>query len=362
MSDDDLRACSHDPSRTIPSRCAEKPELLLGAPIGMYHCPDCGEMVLAGVPHPDVCLDCYAEMTGRPYTEAEMSETTAKPKTKTMRMATAILVRSGDQILVVNNRKWGRFSLPGGKAHEGETMEAAARRELFEETGLRPESMTFIGANVCSCDPTRLDEKDHIEPWMVFGYLADCGTQTPAYEPEPGTFPRWTTVADLLANGLFPAWDAWFFGLPQLGPATYKVGIVGVIRRFDAAYGGDKILLGRRLKKDKAEGKWVLPGGGLEPEESLADALIRECREEVGLVVEPGRLITATRSAHTPGKPSNVALIYWARAKGAQAPVGTAEIGEPAFFSIQEAEKLDVMPVTRDVFDIIRSELWVERR
>jgi hypothetical protein len=23
------------------------------APIGMFHCPECGEMVLAGMPHPD---------------------------------------------------------------------------------------------------------------------------------------------------------------------------------------------------------------------------------------------------------------------------------------------------------------------
>lgn len=31
--------------------CPEKPELLAGQPIGMYHCPYCGEMQLAGVPH-----------------------------------------------------------------------------------------------------------------------------------------------------------------------------------------------------------------------------------------------------------------------------------------------------------------------
>ena len=41
-----------------PSRCNEKPERLLGQPIGQYHCPDCGAMVLAGVPHPTVCQQC----------------------------------------------------------------------------------------------------------------------------------------------------------------------------------------------------------------------------------------------------------------------------------------------------------------
>ena len=29
------------------------PQQLVGAPMGQYHCPYCGEMVLAGVPHVD---------------------------------------------------------------------------------------------------------------------------------------------------------------------------------------------------------------------------------------------------------------------------------------------------------------------
>ena len=30
-----------------------EPQQLLGAPIGMYHCPYCGEMVMAGIKHID---------------------------------------------------------------------------------------------------------------------------------------------------------------------------------------------------------------------------------------------------------------------------------------------------------------------
>lgn len=43
-----------------PTNCNERPEALLNAPIGMYHCPDCGAMVLAGVPHPPLCKLCLA--------------------------------------------------------------------------------------------------------------------------------------------------------------------------------------------------------------------------------------------------------------------------------------------------------------
>jgi DNA-directed RNA polymerase subunit RPC12/RpoP len=42
--------------------CSEKPELQAG---GMYHCPECGMMVLAGLPHPItdgcICLACGAD-------------------------------------------------------------------------------------------------------------------------------------------------------------------------------------------------------------------------------------------------------------------------------------------------------------
>lgn len=42
----------------FPADCLEKPENLAGSPLGQYHCPDCGAMVLAGIPHPPLCERC----------------------------------------------------------------------------------------------------------------------------------------------------------------------------------------------------------------------------------------------------------------------------------------------------------------
>jgi len=44
--------------------CFEKPELLKGTTQGMYHCPDCGQMIMAGMKHPKVCKTCFNEMKG----------------------------------------------------------------------------------------------------------------------------------------------------------------------------------------------------------------------------------------------------------------------------------------------------------
>jgi len=36
--------------------CNHDPKEMTGKPIGMYHCPECGEMVIAGMEHPDYSL------------------------------------------------------------------------------------------------------------------------------------------------------------------------------------------------------------------------------------------------------------------------------------------------------------------
>ncbi len=34
-------------------KCLFDPKTYAGQPIGMFHCPDCGDMVVAGIEHPD---------------------------------------------------------------------------------------------------------------------------------------------------------------------------------------------------------------------------------------------------------------------------------------------------------------------
>jgi len=48
--------CYQEEVLLVKPLCNEKPELVNYG--GMYHCPDCGAMILAGVMHPLVCLDC----------------------------------------------------------------------------------------------------------------------------------------------------------------------------------------------------------------------------------------------------------------------------------------------------------------
>lgn len=67
-------------------------------------------------------------------------------------------------------------------------------------------------------------------------------------------------------------------------PAAPLTGVGAVV-----VHGG-KVLLAQR-GTEPARGQWSLPGGLIELGESLTSAVIREVREETGLLVEPVELI-----------------------------------------------------------------------
>ncbi len=49
-----------------------------------------------------------------------------------------------------------------------------------------------------------------------------------------------------------------------------------------------RVLAQQRAFPREAGGRWELPGGRVEPGESMAEALIRECREELAVQIVPG--------------------------------------------------------------------------
>jgi ADP-ribose pyrophosphatase YjhB (NUDIX family) len=122
--------------------------------------------------------------------------------------------------------------------------------------------------------------------------------------------------------------------------AILKVGCAAVI--FDT--NRQKVLLTRRTDN----GRWCLPGGGMEAGESAAEACAREVWEETGLIVAIGKLIGVYTSPHriTEYNDGNrfqfVSFCFEARVIGGELGLSdeTTEVG---YFSQGEIETLDLM-------------------
>jgi 8-oxo-dGTP pyrophosphatase MutT (NUDIX family) len=80
-------------------------------------------------------------------------------------------------------------------------------------------------------------------------------------------------------------------GGPQDTPVVERRAVRVVV--LDA--GGLVLLLRTRdLGNPAFETSWELPGGGIQPRETFADAVIRELREETGIVITPDRVAEPT--------------------------------------------------------------------
>lgn len=102
---------------------------------------------------------------------------------------------------------------------------------------------------------------------------------------------------------------------------------------------------------EPGKGLWSVPGGRIEAGESDADALVREVREETGLVVVPGGLIGSVR------RPADAAgSVFDIRDYAAEVTGGTLVPGDDADGAIWAGpDELDSLPMTPGLLEALRS-------
>lgn len=264
------------------------------------------------------------------------------------------------RILFVQRRDNGLWGLPGGIMELDESVETAARRELFEETGLEAGPVRLTGVQTGPAYDVVYPNGDAVQQFVAC-FTADVTGGTLRPDPSETLDVQWLTPDAIATRPM--AWYyrervAWavqagppVFNPPQTVAAT--VDQIADVRQFigTARYTapGTSVIVtrddGRLLLLQRVgEAHWHFPAGYSNLGENVAATAVRELREETGLEIVPQRIVgiySHPRYRHTYAngdRVRNVGVLFQATAVGGQARVDGVEIAAMAWVLPEDVE------------------------
>ena len=136
-----------------------------------------------------------------------------------------------------------------------------------------------------------------------------------------------------------PAGEVMAWSREEFGYATPKVDVRALVVR------DGRVLL---IREDADDGRWTLPGGWADVNETPSESVVREVREECGYDVRVLRLLAVydrERQGHVPPFPYHVyKLVFACEITGGEARA-TQESSESGFFDVAELPELSLSRV-----------------
>ena len=119
-------------------------------------------------------------------------------------------------------------------------------------------------------------------------------------------------------------------------------------------YSGSRILLQNRVKKDWQG--WTLPGGHIEPGESIVEAVMREMMEETGLTVRSAELRGVKQFPIDEGR----YIVFLFRTDDFEGELHSSEEGRMQWFERSELPSLNTVADFSELLSVIDSDHLTE--
>jgi ADP-ribose pyrophosphatase YjhB (NUDIX family) len=124
--------------------------------------------------------------------------------------------------------------------------------------------------------------------------------------------------------------------IPARYNTGYNIGVGGAVVR------DGRLLLVRRASRH-GRGNWQLPGGFIEPNETIEQAVVREVLEEAGVIAEV-EAVLGLRSRYDPDSGNGIYIVLVLRPMSGEPVADNREVDQAGYFTLEEIRRLSPLP------------------
>jgi mutator protein MutT len=123
---------------------------------------------------------------------------------------------------------------------------------------------------------------------------------------------------------------------PERYNSGYNIGVGGAVVR------AGQLLLVRRASRH-GRGNWQLPGGFIEPDETIEQAVVREVQEEAGVTAEV-EAVLGLRSRYDPESGNGIYVVLLLRPINGEPAADGYEVDHAGYFTLEQIRALSPLP------------------